>query len=850
MEDGWSVLVLLTLCIFTLCCLQSTVNSQHLIPEDDFSLGENCTNCNGVCLNNTCNGTCVSGFYGDECELNCTSNCRYGCNQTTGLCNYCAQNYHGDYCNETCSPNCYSGCRQSGLCFGCQPDWYGDVCEKKCPEDCRHGCDAKTGDCSYGCNGDRWGTRCNNSCPEHCVNEYGSSCFQTTGSCIKCEPGYTGDMCYERCKDPNCSKCIDNSGQQHCYECLPGRTGGHCNASCPAHCKDNQCDQLTGTCTCAAGWFGDDCSMQCFGNCSNCIDDSTCIRCFDGYYGDTCQDVCPSHCKMCSRDGKSCLGMCDGWNEVYGDMCACRRSECAKRDTQGTYKCLQCKNESWFIQDEGCCPCSEHCNGTCDTNNGTCTDGCLGDYHGPTCDTECSPHCNGSCDPLTGLCKHGCLGDWIPPTCDMRCSVEFPYCNTCHSFALPPEHDAYCNQCADGYYAYQGNCVPCSHCLNQNCSSLTGVCNGPCVEGYHYSSITHMCDEKCNENCIDRKCDNTDGNCTLGCQPGFYTENCGLACSAYCSDKGCNQTDGTCFSCKDGAYGHYCFFGCSEHCVTDICDRETGACSECKPGYYGANCATKCDGCLDVTCNQTTHCETGCMPGKYGSYCEKKCPENCYVCDQTSGDCLMCDTGFSGVGYRGANCSIPCPECVNKYDNSTFTFHGSCYPGNFGLLCSENCGNCFQTNDVNECEKFTGYCSNGCTSGYYGMTCKDECLNCQPDDNKKTICDVTSGICQDGCRAGFYGLMCNVTCEDTNCLNNACGRFNGTCSNGCVAGWQGDNCNIAKRTQNSDSSLSGGAIAGIILGVVFGVALIAAVSYFVVRRSKTNKGFTFETLNE
>ncbi|XP_033756284.1 multiple epidermal growth factor-like domains protein 10, partial [Pecten maximus] len=629
----------------------------------------------------------------------------------------------------------------------------------------------------------------------------------------------------------------NDPGIQRCYECKPGSTGRHCNASCPAHCAGNKCDQITGACTCADGWYGDDCSMQCFGNCSLCVDNSTCIRCVDGYYGDRCQEQCPNECKMCSRNGKTCLGMCDGWNENYGPLCGCRRSECAERE-HGTYNCLKCKNESWFTQDEGCCPCSDHCNGSCDGNNGTCTDGCLDDYHGPTCDTKCSHHCNGSCDPLTGKCEHGCQDDWVTPFCDLQCSVNFPHCTQCVAFSLPPQYDAYCNVCAEGYFASQGNCVPCDHCLDRNCSSSTGECRGPCVDGYH-NSISHYCKEKCDENCIDGKCDNTDGNCTLGCVPGYYTERCGLFCPSFCSAEGCNQTDGMCHKCEDGMYGRYCFFTCSTNCLTNTCDRDTGACSGCLPGHYGQNCVSQCDGCLDVTCSQTSHCETGCMPGQHGRYCEKKCPENCYVCDQTSGECLMCDTGFRGVGYRDANCSIPCPGCINKYENSTSPFHGSCYHGSYGILCTEICGNCFTSNGVNECEKFTGYCSNGCTSGYYGMTCKDECQNCHLDINNKTVCDVTSGECQDGCLAGYYGIMCNVTCGN-NCLNHFCERLDGTCSNGCSPGWQGDQCNIAKRTQTKDPSLSGGAIAGIIIGAVFGVALIAGISYFVIRSRSIN----------
>ncbi|XP_060069524.1 multiple epidermal growth factor-like domains protein 6 [Ylistrum balloti] len=804
---------------------------------------QSCPNCDGNCFNNTdiCNGTCVSGFFGEECGLNCTTNCRYGCNRTTGVCNSCAKGFYGENCNETCPENCYSGCRQSGSCFGCYPFWFGDRCDQKCPVHCDKGCDAATGECIYGCKSNFWGTEsCNKTCFVNCYNPFGGpSCIQMSGSCIRCKPGYTGLSCKERCIIANCDRCSNEGGIPLCYQCLPGFTGRDCNGSCPAHCKDNTCDQLTGACTCAEGWYGDDCSMPCFGNCALCVDNSTCIACIDGYYGDRCEKRCPSNCEKCSRDGKSCPGMCNGWDENYGPICACRRSECAQRES-GSYKCLKCKKESWFTQDSGCCPCSDHCNGSCDGVNGTCTYGCLADYHGPTCDTQCSTHCNGSCDLDTGECEQGCQDDWVTPTCDIQCSVNFPHCKKCLTYKTPQQHDAYCSGCAEGYHIVShGGCVPCDHCLNRNCNTTTGECFGPCVDGYFHSTL-NFCDGECNENCIDGKCNNNDGNCTKGCVPGYYTERCLIDCPSFCSADGCNRDTGNCHKCADGTYGEYCFSSCPTNCLTKSCDRQTGACSECKLGYYGETCDTRCHGCLDVTCSQTKDCETGCMPGKHGRYCEKKCSENCYVCDQDTGMCLMCITGFSGVGFRGANCSIPCPDCVNEYEKNTyFPFHGSCYHGSFGQLCMKNCGNCFHSTGFKKCEKFSGYCSNGCASGYYGLTCEEECRNCQPDTNNMTVCDFTSGSCQDGCLAGHFGLTCNFTCGN-NCLNNICERTDGSCVDGCISGWQGDQCNIAKRTQNSGSSLSGGKIAGIIIGIVFGVAFASAVIYFVIRSRKRN----------
>ncbi|XP_033757127.1 cell death abnormality protein 1-like [Pecten maximus] len=193
MEDGRRFVLLLTLWVCMVCYCQSSLDLLRLPTEDALSLDENCLNCQGDCFNNTniCNGTCVSGFYGDGCELNCTSNCRYGCNRTSGSCNYCAKNYQGDYCNETCPQNCYSGCRQSGLCFGCELSWFGEKCNKTCPKNCRYGCDAETGECTRGCKPNFWGTEsCNHTCPVNCDGVFdSSSCSQSSGACTNVQAG-------------------------------------------------------------------------------------------------------------------------------------------------------------------------------------------------------------------------------------------------------------------------------------------------------------------------------------------------------------------------------------------------------------------------------------------------------------------------------------------------------------------------------------------------------------------------------------------------------------------------------------------------------------------------------------
>ena len=76
-----------------------------------------------------------------------------------------------------------------------------------------------------------------------------------------------------------------------------------------------------------------------------------------------------------------------------------------------------------------------------------------------------------------------------------------------------------------------------------------------------------------------------------------------------------------------------------------------------------------------------------------------------------------------------------------------------CLDGNYGLACTQTCGNC-KENDI--CNKPDGVCPTGCTPGYYGGICKDACGNCKAG----TVCDDVSGICS-GCSAGYKGDMCD-----------------------------------------------------------------------------------------
>ncbi|KAH3716032.1 hypothetical protein DPMN_058748 [Dreissena polymorpha] len=124
-----------------------------------------------------------------------------------------------------------------------------------------------------------------------------------------------------------------------------------CNDStCPAHCLScvgQQCN------VCRSGFYGELCRLICSTNCSpdgcNFIT-GTCLSCNTlGWYGPTCNETCSFTC--------------------LNNVCDCNTGEC--------------KNA-----------CSIHCarigEGQTCLRNGTCTNGCVQNYFGSTCDTGTS----------------------------------------------------------------------------------------------------------------------------------------------------------------------------------------------------------------------------------------------------------------------------------------------------------------------------------------------------------------------------------------------------------------------------------------------------------------------------
>lgn len=198
--------------------------------------GPNCLPCtckfgrcvDGILGTGMCD-TCLKGFYGINCDQNCTCGnyassdisatveCRDGVSGD-GRCVICSNGFWGPECLSTCTcvnGTCSEGLSGDGHCSECDPGFYGI--------DCQHECSCKYGSCEAGTSGSgkcectKWGY--GPSCEFcKCANGVCDSGVTGNGSCVVCEEGFYGKNCEFSC---NCS--------DTCFEGIQGN--GAC--SCP-----------------------------------------------------------------------------------------------------------------------------------------------------------------------------------------------------------------------------------------------------------------------------------------------------------------------------------------------------------------------------------------------------------------------------------------------------------------------------------------------------------------------------------------------------------------------------------------------------------------------------------------
>ncbi|XP_078328724.1 uncharacterized protein LOC111111957 isoform X2 [Crassostrea virginica] len=441
-------------------------------------------------------------------------------------------------------------------------------------------------------------------------------------------------------------------------------------------------------------------------------------------------------------------------------------------------------------------------------------------FYGSDCTTPC-PNTNCRyCHIVTGACQ-GCN----PGYQGHRCELEMdPLMTILMNQRM--NHDCICKMQ-----------IKPRHSLFKNIStegpiSKKGLLFLVCAKGFYGQDCILTCNDKCDG------CNNVNGYCDSGCNPGWMGDNCqqpcyhglyGQHCTQTCNDKcdGCNNVNGVCDRgckpgwrgdycqqpCSHGSYGQECTMTCNARC--DGCNNVNGSCDKgCKPGWkgdncqqpcpngsYGQNCTLtcndKCDGCNNVN----GYCDRGCRPGWKGDNCQQACSKGFYgqectltcnvKCDGCNNVNGVCDRGCL-PGWKGDNCQQPCTK------------------GFYGHNCQQTCDD-----KCDGCNNVDGSCDRGCLPGWKGDNCQQPCsygfygLNCTLTcDEKCTGCNNVNGYCDRGCPPGWeggncqqqcqgnkYGLNCSKMCGNCRDLSQ-CHYINGSCLNGCDPGFQGEKCNM------------------------------------------------------
>ncbi|XP_052776645.1 multiple epidermal growth factor-like domains protein 10 [Mya arenaria] len=371
---------------------------------------ERCRSFDAYCLDG-----CVDTITGNSCKSLCKENC-LRCEHEEGRICYTCKNYFyelSSFCTKHCSVGCDGGiCNDNGTCGNCLANFEGNNCDTciqgkygpTCLEVCDHlNCRCIERDRCDSCKAGFYdiNTYCQTQCSTGCVN----AVCNGDGSC-SCLSGFKGSTC---------------------SECISGRHGQNCNKSCSAGCVNGQCLQ-DGTCSCYDSFTGPTCETCVNCKDGNCRSGLACISgCIDGFYGLDCSKSCFSvslDCVRCNQTDGKCLNCFEGlYPHEHGNCMSCNRNCKNGKCNSETGSCIDgC--EEMFWGDKCDIPCDLNCE-TCKQDSGIC-DACANTtFHGVYCNKTCSSSCfERKCERGTGHCFNGCSGDFFGNSCQTKCPVN------------------------------------------------------------------------------------------------------------------------------------------------------------------------------------------------------------------------------------------------------------------------------------------------------------------------------------------------------------------------------------------------------------------------------------------
>lgn len=735
-------------------CMNCASATSCVSCSDGFMLSADQTTCTQCIVNNckTCNPTstctsCLSGYnlVSNTCQKCSLANCL--------VCDDSGQNCLT--CNTTYS-------LFAGQCTQCNVDNCA-FCNEGNPENCVY-CDegyylTDNGLCLLG-DVDNclvpWGQTSCFSCSNGFTLSQNISCFEcgvrncqsclSNNMCEKCIDQYTLQNNYCSNCGTNCQTCVDINT---CSVCLPGyylNSNKQCTKCTVNNCYNCSSDS-TSCSQCISGYFLNTqktCSICNQQYCSQCSNATTCTKCQDGYYlnNNVCAKCTQNNCTLCSS-ATVCTQCASNYtaNSNQSSCFYCPFENCERCDSY--MQCAQCKPQFYLSNAfNGCVSCKSNCL-NCE-NSTTCSECSLGYYLQENQCWACSEHCSQchetaclTCFPGYGLNSNGqCISCNVANclTCSdnnvcSECISGFTFNSTTKTCGCSP---------SELWNSTLNKCIPCNQ-LYSNCDSCNSAQCLTCNSGFYQSSITNQC-VACNQ---DPKCAMCNTTKCLSCVSGYYLLANNTCASCYIDCSNCTGPQSNqCLSCVNGFFllegENQCATSNCPNSLCQACVRQTDGslgCVECIDHYFMNTDLGICDfcdpSCLTCSNKGATNCLT--CPS-YSLYykdtktCVNNCSSQCLTCNGlTNNDCLSCSNGLVLFGGQCIS-SDSASQILNNFSavnvglsNSLATYARTIKSftqrtDNALKYCSNN-NDCF-----NNGECFQSACI--CFKGYLGAQCQ------------------------------------------------------------------------------------------------------------------------------
>ncbi|KAL4503914.1 hypothetical protein ABPG72_022544 [Tetrahymena utriculariae] len=501
------------------------VTSNKCQPQCDSS----CLTCNKPNDANSCL-SCKDGSFLNNLSqcLPCKSPCQK-CSVSADKCTSCITNYNLNILLQQCSPICDSSCKtcseakDSSKCLSCQDGYFftSNTCQK-CKQPCQTCQDQSdkclsciTSDFTY----DASQFKCTSSCHSSCKTCSGPS----QSNCTSCfDSFYLDNSQCKACLSPcdNCTKSQDN-----CTSCINGYTlnTNKCEITCDSSCQTCSAPKNPNNCTsCKDGFYLNKGQCKsCQSPCSKCSNAETqCTDCIPNYKleSNQCKPVCDKSCKNCSNpiNNNSCLSCFDGYY-LSGSQCLKCNNPCATCITNSS-KCLTCQT-GYQLSQKNPNTCEPQCDSSCLTcSSNSNPNACLSCADGRYLESNQCKLCPINCLTCTSFskcqsCKQNYGLDLKTESCQIICDKS---CLSCSQ----PNNPKACLSCTSNKILIDGTCQDCpkgqyfnfSQC--SKCSSNCKVCKDSntcdiCEDGFSLDSK-----KSCKQNTQSYKCHYTCNTCS------------------------------------------------------------------------------------------------------------------------------------------------------------------------------------------------------------------------------------------------------------------------------------------------------------------------------------------------